>query len=110
MSDAISKVSPLGKAEGPKQPKYSREFKLAAAKLVTEQGYSAKKAGKELGVSDRSIRDWVEAFQKSGDLCQQTSQEKLADEVKRLRVENARLKLEKDILKKAAKFFVSESP
>ena len=39
--------------------RYSKEFKAEAVKLVTEQGYSYFKAGREQGVSTATIRDWV---------------------------------------------------
>ena len=56
-----------------KYRKYSKEFKLQAAKLVTEQGYSYDKAAKRLGTTGFSVRNWVQKFRGSGDLPAQTS-------------------------------------
>jgi transposase-like protein len=42
-----------------KYRKYSKEFQLQAAKLVTEQGYSYEKAAQRLGGTAWSIRQWV---------------------------------------------------
>jgi transposase-like protein len=51
-----------------KYRKYSKEFKLQAAKLVTEQGYSCEKAGKRLGTTGWSVRNWIKKFQQTGEL------------------------------------------
>ena len=86
---------------------YTREFKLSAVKLVNEQGDSIPQAAKSLGVDDRSVRDWVEKFSKQDGLGP-TGDGALAAELRRLRKENARLLMERDILKKAAAFFAKE--
>ncbi len=49
-----------------KYRKYSNEFKLQAAKLVAEQGYSYGKAAKQLGTTSWSIRNWVQKFRQDG--------------------------------------------
>ena len=41
---------------------YNDEFKIAAAKLVRQQGYSLKKAALSLGVDPASIREWIRKF------------------------------------------------
>jgi transposase len=87
--------------------KYTREFKVSAVKLVNEQGYAIVEAARSLGVDDRSVRDWVEQFSKEAGLAP-TGDGALAAEVRRLRKENARLLMERDILKKAAAFFAKE--
>jgi transposase len=87
---------------------YTREFKVSAVKLVNEQGYSIPEAARSLGVDDRSVRDWVEKFSTEAGLAP-TGEGAVAAELRRLRKENARLLLERDILKKAAAFFAKES-
>jgi transposase len=90
---------------------YTDEFKQSAARLVREQGYSVKKAGQSLGVDPGSIRDWVRRFAPepapAGDA---TSADGLRREVERLRAENRRLLMEREILKKATAFFAREQP
>jgi transposase len=87
--------------------KYTREFKISAVKLVKEQGYSIAEAAKSLGVDDNSVRYWTQKLGKevggpaSGEAALRT-------EVQRLRKENARLLMEREILKKAAAFFAKE--
>jgi transposase len=92
-----------------KYRKYSKEFKLQAARLVAEQGYSYPQAADKLGVSSWSIRNWVQKFRQTGDLPDEGETEPRADELRDLRKENARLKMENDILKKAAAYFAKES-
>jgi transposase len=92
-----------------KYRKYSKEFKLQAAKLVTEQGYSYDKAAKRLGTTGFSVRNWVTKFRSSGDLPAQSETQPKADELRHLRKELAQLKMENDILKKAAAYFARES-
>jgi transposase len=89
--------------------KYTKEFKEGAVSLVTQQNYSCREAGKSLGVHSTLISRWVKEsstsenpFPGNGIL----SAEQL--EIRRLEEEVRRLRLEKDILKKAAAFFAQE--
>ena len=75
--------------------RYSREFKVSAVKLVTEQGYTVAEAAKSLGVDRTSIRSWLNKFASDAG----------AAELRRLREENKRLLMEREILKKATAFF-----
>ncbi|OHB48258.1 MAG: hypothetical protein A2Y10_06395 [Planctomycetes bacterium GWF2_41_51] len=88
---------------------YSKDFKLQAAKLVTEQGYTAAEAGRKLGVSAWSIRYWINKLRLSNELPPESQTQPTADELQQLRKENARLRMENDILKKAAAYFAKES-
>jgi transposase len=93
--------------------RYTREFKLSAVKLVNEQGYSIPDAAKSLGVDAANVRNWVEKFSsKSSDEggVVPSGEGALAAELRRLRKENARLLMEREILKKAAAFFAKEQP
>ena len=92
-----------------KYRKYSNEFKLQAAKLVAEQGYSYGKAAKQLGTTSWSIRNWVQKFRQDGLLSAKSETEPKADELRQLRKQNAQLRMENDILKKAAAYFAKES-
>lgn len=91
--------------------KFSREFKLEAVKLVTQRGVSVPQAAKDLDVHENVLRKWVrelreepqEAFPGNG---KQKAQDA---ELARLRKEVAKLKMERDILKKAAAYFAKES-
>ena len=91
--------------------KFGREFKLGAVKLVRERGVSAAQAARDLDVHENVLRKWVkefgfdpvQAFPGHG----QMKPEQL--EIARLKREVAKLKAERDILKKAAAFFAREA-
>ena len=89
--------------------KFTREFKVSAVKLVNEQGYTIPQAAKSLGVEAASVRGWVARFSAEPGLAP-AGDGALAAELQRLRKENARLLMEREILKKAAAFFAREQP
>ena len=90
---------------------FSREFKVEAVRLVKERGVSVAQACRDLDVHENVLRQWVreltadpaQAFPGHG----QMKPEQL--EIERLRREVAKLKAERDILKKAAAFFAREA-
>ena len=89
--------------------RFSREFKVSAVKLVNEQGYSISQAAKSLGVDTANVRYWVEKYGGEAGVAP-GGEGSLRAEVQRLRKENARLLMEREILKKAAAFFAKEQP
>jgi transposase len=89
--------------------KFTREFKLSAVQLVNHQGYSIAEAAKSLGVDPNCVRGWVEKFGSEAGTAP-SGEGAVAAELRRLRKENARLLMERDILKKAAAFFAREQP
>ena len=91
----------------PKRRKYTQEFKKSAISLVTEQGYKLSEAARNLDIHVSLLRRWKSESEK---IAQKTgSEEDLRAEVSRLKKENRRLKMEREILKKAAAFFAKES-
>ena len=91
------------------QKHYPKEFQLRAAKLVVEQGYPYAQAAERLGTSAWSVRHWVKKFRELGDLPAADQPVPKAEEMKRLRKEVSDLRLENEILKKAAAYFAKES-
>lgn len=85
---------------------YSREFKEEAVSLLTEQGYSLTEASRALGIRPNMLSKWKQKFEaeQSGQLLQSDERAELL----KLRKENKRLKMEKEILKKASTFFARE--
>ena len=83
--------------------KYSKEFKLDAISLVLEQGYSRAEAARSLGINANMLCRWIKeneaedgtAFRGNGKLTAEQA------EIRSLREEVRRHKLEKDVLKKA---------
>ena len=90
---------------------FSREFKLEAVKLVKERGVTAAQTARDLDVHENVLRKWVrelaadpqQAFPGKGVMKPEQA------EIDRLRKEVAKLKMERDILKKAAAYFAKES-
>jgi transposase len=92
---------------GSDRRKFTKEFKVEAVRLLDQPGMSVPKAAADLGVPENTLYRWrreltedgVEAFRGQGRL--RSDQEELA----RLRRENAELRMEREILKKATAFF-----
>jgi transposase len=91
--------------------KYTSEFKVEAVKLVTEQGYSVAEAARSLDVGETLLRSWKVAFQGQGTEAFPGNGRLPAveEELRRLRADNKRLLMEREILKKAAAFFAREA-
>jgi transposase len=87
------------------------EFKLEAVQLVTQKGYSIAEAARSLVIGETLLRSWKQAFEAKGAdaFPGQGKLPAVADELRRLRVENQRLLAERDILKKAAACFAKEA-
>lgn len=93
----------------PRPSKYPEEFRCDAVALVkTSPERTVADIARELGVNHETLRQWVIAADK------QQAREAAGlgraelEELRRLRKENAELKLEKDILRKAAQYFAKE--
>jgi transposase len=92
----------------PKVPPYSSEFKREAVALLRSSGRPVPQLAKELGVSPQSLRNWASQRDiDDGKAAGLTSDER--EELRRLRRENRILTEEREILRKAAAFFASES-
>jgi transposase len=93
-----------------KRRTYSREFKLAAIKLITERDCSVAEAARHLGISVNLLHLWKKTLQANEHAYPgEGSLPPLEEENRRLRAENKRLQMERDILKKATAFFASEA-
>ena len=92
----------------PKQ-EYTAEFKELAVRRVKD-GQSNGVVAKELGVSDQTLRNWVSAFD-AGKLTEPGTKIVTPEqmELSRMRAENARLKMEVAILKKATASFAKDA-
>lgn len=90
---------------------FSREFKLEAVKLVEDRGVSVAQAARDLDVHQNVLRKWMrdlaadprQAFPGKGVMKPEQA------EIDRLRKEVAKLRMERDILKKAAAYFAKDS-
>ena len=91
--------------------KFTKEFKADAVNLVIEQGYKCSEAGRRLGVGSSNISRWVREYKSEQEESLEggVSRRELEAELNKLRKENKRLQMEREILKKAAAFFAKES-
>ena len=92
---------------GPKAA-YTLEYKLEAVRLV-KNGQSIAATAKVLGIAEQTLHNWVKADREGklgGPGAKPVSAEQM--EIARLRAENARLKMERDILGKAMAYFAKE--
>lgn len=92
--------------------KYNKEFREEAVKLVVEGGLSVLEAGRRLSLAPSTLTNWIKAY-KTGKLSEVGSTYKPLSEqemeLARLKRELAEVKMERDILKKAAAYFAKES-
>lgn len=105
-------VSMVQKTNGLKRSRrsYTDEFRAEAVRLVLEEGKSIGAVARDLDLTPSAFRNWVE--QAKADLGKTptgvlSSPER--DELSRLRKENRELRMEREILKKAAAFFAKEN-
>jgi transposase len=92
--------------------KYSREFKREAVGLVLEHGYSCEAAGRSLGVRGALVGRWRREIEAKAEEAFPGKGKRSGDQqrIHELEAENRRLRMEKEILKKATVFFAKESP
>ncbi len=92
-----------------KRSTYTAEFKLQAVKMITDQKLSVAEAARRLAVGENLLRAWRTAFEGRGDgaFPGHGNPSPADEELRRLRAENARLRAERDLLKKAAAYFAS---
>ena len=92
--------------------RYTREFRQEAVRLVVEEGIACRKAALQLSLGPLTLAYWVKAY-KAGKLGEIGKAQKpmtdLEMELARTKKELAEVKMERDILKKAAAYFARES-
>ena len=90
--------------------KFSAEFKQEVVTLIQQGDRTLPEVCRDLDLTDSSVRRWVEQIQGKTNIATTEDQaESDKQELDRLRAENKRLKMERDILKKATAFFAKES-
>jgi len=92
-----------------KRSTYTAEFKLQAVRMITDQKLAVAEVARRLDGGENLLRTWKKAFEERGNdaLPGHGHPTPADDELRRLRAENARLRAERDLLKKAAAYFAS---
>jgi transposase len=85
--------------------RFTAEFKAETVKLVKRSNRTMADVAMELGISSKSVGEWVRLSDESGDSISEDER----NELRRLRKENRELRMEKEILAKATAFFAKES-
>ncbi len=88
--------------------KFSDEFKRDAVEIVRSSDKSIAEVARELGVYDSSLGNWVKQDQVDRGEREGLSSDEQTELVE-LRRENARLRMERELLKRAVAFWVRES-
>jgi transposase len=94
----------------PTTRKYPAEFKERAVKLAVESDQPIAQTARDLGVNENTLHTWIGKYHRAEHQEKVVNDEHLYEELKRLRKDNARLKEERDILKKAAASFAQQLP
>ncbi|UJL31486.1 transposase [Mycolicibacterium vanbaalenii] len=91
-----------------KRKKYDREFREGAVRIVRETGKPIAAVARDLGMNEGTLGNWVnqdrEAREGRGELTRDD-----LEELKRLRSENAELRMERDVLKRSVVLWVKEA-
>lgn len=93
---------------------YTREFRQQAVEMITRDGLSLTEAARRLSISPKTLMNWVKRVKRedapeAGPPAPRHAATDAEAELSRLRRENAELRMERDILKKSAAYFASES-
>ncbi len=91
-----------------KRKKYDGEFREGAVRIVEETGKPIAQIARDLGVNEGTLGNWVarakEAREGRGELSKDD-----VEELRRLRAENAELRMERDVLKRSVVLWVKEA-
>ena len=87
---------------------YPTELKRKAVQLASQEGVTVAEVADQLGVPPQQISMWKAKFSDEGEVEEATMRLDALDENRQLKEEIRRLKMENDILKKAASFFASQ--
>jgi transposase len=99
--------------EGLPRRVYTTEFRQQAVEMIIRDGLGIAEASRRLSISPKTLANWVSRAKGGNSLEADAAPRRAATEeeaeLSRLRRENAELRMERDILKKSAAYFASES-
>ena len=88
--------------------KFDREFREGAVRIVEETGKPIAQVARDLGVNEGTLGNWVARAREARDGSSSLSKADY-EELKRLRAENAELRMERDVLKRSVVLWVKEA-
>lgn len=89
-----------------KGKRYTEEFKIEAVKQITDRGYSVQEVAERLGISTKSLYHWRDQLSGNKVVTRPKSDDSVR--IAKLEAELKRVTEERDILKKAARYFASQ--
>lgn len=94
---------------GSTRRKFTDQYKAEAVELVINSGRPVAEIARDLGINEGTLGNWVQLAKKRGEFTEKPLEVDERAELKELREENRRLKMEREILEKAAAWFAKES-
>ena len=94
---------------GATRRKFTPEYKAEAVGLVINSGRPVAEIARDLGINEGTLGNWVNMAKKRGDIKKKPLDIDERARLKELEEENRRLKMEREVLKKAAAWFAKES-
>ena len=91
-----------------KRKKYDREFREGTVRIVEETGKPIAQVARDLGVNEGTLGNWVQRAREAREGRGELSRDDY-EELKRLRAENAELRMERDVLKRSVVLWVKEA-
>jgi transposase len=91
-----------------KRKKYDREFRDGAVRIVEETNKPVAQIARDLGVNEGTLGNWVKLAREAAEGTRGLSKDNV-EELKRLRAENAELRMERDVLKRSVVLWVKEA-
>ena len=91
-----------------KRKKYDREFREGAVRIVEETGKPIAQVARDLGMNEGTLGNWVNLAREAAEGTRGLSKDD-REELRRLRAENAELRMERDVLKRSVVLWVKEA-
>jgi transposase len=91
-----------------KRKKYDREFREGAVRIVEETDKPIAQVARDLGVNEGTLGSWVNRAREATEGTKGLSRDDV-EELRRLRAENAELRMERDVLKRSVVLWVKEA-